>query len=91
MTKYLYNDVKFKATLPTNAKDARLQGATLYYTGKPCANGHLVPRYTCSHNCVKCAETSAMKSLIKKRGLEYRNRQKLDDLRYERELRELEA
>lgn len=41
------------STLPTNRTDAKRLGAIHYYTGKPCANGHIAPRKT-KGSCVEC-------------------------------------
>lgn len=42
--------------LPETALRANQIGAPLYYTGKPCARGHLSPRYASSANCIECIE-----------------------------------
>jgi hypothetical protein len=34
--------------------EARLAGAKTYFTGKPCKNGHVSPRYTVSGDCIAC-------------------------------------
>lgn len=39
--------------LPTAAA-ARAVGAKHYCTAKPCARGHIAPRYTVSNNCAEC-------------------------------------
>lgn len=41
------------STLPTTRAEAKRLGATHYYTGKPCANGHIAPRKT-KGACVEC-------------------------------------
>ena len=33
---------------------ARLTGLTTYFTGKPCSNGHIAPRYTSTGSCTHC-------------------------------------
>jgi hypothetical protein len=33
---------------------ARTRGLARYFTGKPCARGHIAERMTCSANCVRC-------------------------------------
>lgn len=40
-------------------KDARANGLYLYYTGRPCRNGHDSPRYTSSGGCAACLKTKA--------------------------------
>jgi 5-methylcytosine-specific restriction endonuclease McrA len=37
-------------------KEAQKAGSKFYFTGRPCVNGHLSPRYTPSMNCVKCKQ-----------------------------------
>jgi len=40
--------------LPRSRPDAVRQASTKYYTGKPCKNGHIAPRYTLSSTCTMC-------------------------------------
>lgn len=40
--------------LPSTAKEARISGATRYFTGKPCRNGHVGERATASRGCIQC-------------------------------------
>ena len=35
-------------------KEAKEQGLTTYFTGKPCRNGHVVERFTSCRECVQC-------------------------------------
>lgn len=35
-------------------KEALRLGQTTYYTGKPCSNGHLSPKYSTSGGCISC-------------------------------------
>lgn len=37
-----------------SASEAREQGLSRYFTGKPCKRGHVTERYTSTKNCVKC-------------------------------------
>lgn len=37
-----------------NAPEARTWRAAYFYTGKPCRNGHLSPRFTANRSCVTC-------------------------------------
>jgi len=41
--------------LPSTAKEASEKGIKRYFTGRPCANGHLSPRQASSKNCMECA------------------------------------
>jgi len=51
-------------------RDAANAGLKRYYTGKPCANGHLSYRYTTTAACYQCckaatyADRNAMKQAI---------------------------
>ena len=70
--------------LPKTRADAIAQGAEFYFTGKPCKNGHLVPRHA-SGNCPECLKLShrrrtnnyadwmlkAKKANAKARGIEF--------------------
>jgi len=42
-------------------------GKTVYYTGKPCKNGHVVQRYTSNGACLECVRLAriAEKEAIK--------------------------
>jgi hypothetical protein len=42
------------AEFPRDRASARLQGGVKYFTGKPCSQGHLAPRYTTNGHCVVC-------------------------------------
>lgn len=44
--------------LPASKAEAKFQGASAYYTGKPCKRGHLSPRYPAGH-CVACVSEYA--------------------------------
>lgn len=43
--------------LPSSQAQAKSVGATQYYTGKPCKNGHISPRKAASGNCIECLRT----------------------------------
>lgn len=36
-------------------EQAKEQGLSKYFTGKPCRNGHIAERYVCSKGCVVCS------------------------------------
>lgn len=42
--------------LTITKSDAKAQGFTYYYTGKPCIRGHDSPRWVCDGHCVKCKD-----------------------------------
>lgn len=35
--------------------DAKAQGLTYYFTGKPCKRGHIAERFLCNSTCVECS------------------------------------
>jgi len=41
-------------TLPVSRSEAQALGAPQYFTGKPCKQGHLAPKFTCSGSCTEC-------------------------------------
>jgi len=43
-------------SLPTTRQEAESTGSKWYYTGIPCGNGHIRPRYTSCGSCVGCQE-----------------------------------
>ena len=53
--------------LPKSSKQARLVGSKLYYTGKPCHNGHISPRYTSGH-CIGCTTTEEYRAAARGRA-----------------------
>ena len=40
--------------LPVTRSEAKALGAPQYFTGKPCKQGHLAPKFTCSGSCTEC-------------------------------------
>ena len=40
--------------LPATRSEARAQGAKRFFTGEPCRNGHVAPRYTSIGCCCEC-------------------------------------
>lgn len=40
--------------LPRTAKEARVLGLSVYFTGKPCPHGHVAPRRVVNRNCTEC-------------------------------------
>lgn len=37
-----------------SCKDAKAEGLSRYFTGKPCKRGHVAERYTRTGNCIQC-------------------------------------
>ncbi len=46
-------DALIESGLPTSRQEAKKSGCKYYFTGDPCRNGHLSPRYT-GGNCIQC-------------------------------------
>lgn len=60
--------------LPPSREQARIKGASRYYTGQPCKHGHYAPRATTSGSCCECiklARTEWTKNQTKERLAEY--------------------
>jgi hypothetical protein len=41
--------------LPRSRSEAKQQGVTRYFTGKPCSQGHVAPRWAASFECCECS------------------------------------
>ena len=53
--------------LPTSRKAAKATGSVFYFTGEPCPNGHLAPRYTSARTCRGCSsDVAAARALATK-------------------------
>lgn len=50
---------------PKTQKEAKELGYHKYYTGKPCKNNHLCPRYTTNTNCFECVKRFREKRIEK--------------------------
>ncbi len=46
-------DALIESGLPTSRQEAKKSGSKYYFTGNPCRNGHLSPRYT-RGDCIPC-------------------------------------
>lgn len=46
-------------------EEARKSGSPRYFTGKPCANGHVAPRYTKSGACTECLLEASRNNISK--------------------------
>ena len=44
--------------LPTSPSEAKRLGSRLYFTGRPCAHGHIGPRIARSAECIACRRAS---------------------------------
>lgn len=56
--------------LPLTKQEAKKYGSKQYFTGVPCKNGHVAPRYSASGHCSECtklwqkANPEAMKKIV---------------------------
>jgi len=41
--------------------DAKAQGMTTYFTGKPCRHGHITERFTVNQRCRECARVDSLR------------------------------
>lgn len=57
----------------TTRKEARLQGLTQYFTGKPCRRDHITTRYVSNATCEKCMKEDTSKHYQENSDL-YKNR-----------------
>ncbi len=46
-------DALIESGLPTSRQEAKKSGSKYYFTGAPCQNGHLSPRYR-DRDCIQC-------------------------------------
>lgn len=49
-------------SLPKSVSEARALGHNLYFTGKPCAHGHITYRYVADRICSDCAKAKVKKA-----------------------------
>lgn len=56
-------DVSRYAGVPASRKEARQSGSKYYFTGKPCAQGHLCLRFSSCCACVECQAASRRQHL----------------------------
>ena len=47
-------DALIESGLPTSRQEAKKSGSKYYFTGNPCRNGHLSPRYR-DGDCIQCS------------------------------------
>ena len=52
----------------SNKKDAIAAGHLYYFTGKPCKNGHIVPRMVKGYGCLECQLLNSRKAFAKLKG-----------------------
>lgn len=47
------------------AREAKARGCAIYYTGNPCPNGHDVPRWAATKQCIVCQPMSRTPERVK--------------------------
>ena len=67
-------DALIESGLPTNRQEAMKSGSKYYFTGDPCRNGHLSPRYM-RGDCVQCIRHRKRRTADKRRA---KYREKVD-------------
>ncbi len=60
-------DALIESGLPTSRQEATKSGSKYYFTGDPCRNGHLSPRYT-RGNCIQCNRVWSRRAADKSKG-----------------------
>lgn len=55
-------------TLPKSRMEAMKLGVTYFFTGVPCARGHITKRYATSGRCAKCSREDTDATLAKFRA-----------------------
>ena len=65
--KMLDLDALIESGLPTSRQEAKKSGSKSYFTGDPCRNGHLSPRYTGS-KCIQCSRDWNRRTADKRRA-----------------------
>ncbi len=67
-------DALIESGLPTSAQEAKKSGSKYYFTGNPCRNGHLSPRYR-DGNCIQCTRDRSRRTADKRKA---KYREKVD-------------
>jgi len=67
-------DALIESGLPTSRQEAKKSGSKYYFTGDPCRNGHLSPKYT-GGRCIQCNRDSNRRNADKRKA---RYREKID-------------
>ncbi len=60
-------DALIKSGLPTSSQEAKKVGSKYYFTGDPCRNGHLSPRYR-DGNCIQCGRDRNRRAADKRKA-----------------------
>jgi len=68
-------DALIESGLPTSLQEAKKSGSKYYFTGDPCRNGHLSPRYM-GGRCIQCARVWNRRTADKRKA-KYREKVEL--------------
>ena len=60
-------DALIGSGLPTSRQEAKKSGSKYYFTGDPCRNGHLSPRYR-DGNCIQCTRDRRRRTADKRKA-----------------------
>ncbi len=60
-------DALIASGLPTSRHEAKKSGSKYYFTGNPCRNGHLSPRYRDS-DCIQCHRDRTRRAADKRKA-----------------------
>ena len=67
-------DALIESGLPTSRQEATKSGSKYYFTGDPCRNGHLSPRYM-GGRCIQCNRDRTRRTADKRKA---KDREKID-------------
>ncbi len=67
-------DALIESGLPTSRQEAKKSGSKYYFTGDPCQNGHLSPRYM-DGDCIQCKRNGRRRAADKRKA---KYREKVD-------------
>ncbi len=67
-------DALIESGLPTTRQEAKKSGSKYYFTGDPCRNGHLSPRYM-DGDCIQCKRNGRRRAADKRKA---KYREKVD-------------
>ena len=67
-------DALIESGLPTSRQEAKKSGSKYYFTGNPCQNGHLSPRYI-DGQCIQCIRDRRRRNADKRKA---KYREKVD-------------
>jgi 5-methylcytosine-specific restriction endonuclease McrA len=63
-------------------QQAKEQGLTKYFTGKPCKRGHIAERQVCDKGCVECKKLQKRSEFMRKWSRDYQKQRRIADETY---------